>query len=87
MNELEQLLSRLNLPNDPRLSGLAQLLKSEQGHAIAQGISAQTASQIAQAIDCAQRGDQAAARQTVQEILRTPEGALLAARLKSLMKP
>lgn len=86
MNNLEQLLHQLNLPqNDPRLSALAQFLQSEQGRALAQGVSAQTAARISQAVQAAGRGDQAAAKQTVQEILRTPEGAALAARLRSML--
>lgn len=86
MNNLEQILHQLNLPqNDPRLSALAQFLQSEQGRALAQGVSTQTAARISQAVQAAGRGDQAAAKQTVQEILRTPEGAALAARLRSML--
>ena len=76
MNNLEQILHQLNLPqNDPRLGALAQFLQSEQGRALAQGVSAQTAARISQAVP----------KQTVQEILRTPEGAALAARLRSML--
>lgn len=47
MNNLEQLLHQLNLPqNDPRVGALAQFLQSEQGRALAQGVSAQTAARI-----------------------------------------
>ena len=58
MNNLEQLLHQLNLPqNDPRLGALAQFLQSEQGRALAQGVSAQTAARISQAVQAARRGD------------------------------
>lgn len=86
MNNLEQILRQLNLPqNDPRLHALTQFMQSEQGRALAQDVSAQTAARISQAAQAAGRGDQAAAKQAVQEILRTPEGAALAARLRSML--
>lgn len=86
MNNLEQILHQLNLPqNDPRLRALTQFMQSEQGRALAQDVSAQTAARISQAAQAAGRGDQDAAKQAVQEILRTPEGAALAARLRSML--
>lgn len=86
MTELEQILNQLHLQNDPRLRTLAQTLQSDQGRTLSQGVSPQTASRIAQALTYAQQGNQAAAQQTVQDILRTPEGAQLAMRLKSLLR-
>lgn len=86
MNNLEQILNQLHLQaDDPRLGALAHFLQTEQGHALTQSISPHTASRIAQAAQAAGRGDQAAARQVFQEILRTPEGAALAARLRSML--
>ncbi len=85
MTELERILSQLNLQNDPRLNGIQQFLQSNEGRSLSQNISPQTSSRIAQAAQAAGRGDQAAARQAMQEILRTPEGAALAARLRSML--
>ncbi len=85
MNELERILSQLNLQNDTRLNGIQQFLQSSEGQSLSQSISPQISSRIAQAAQAAGRGDQAAARQAVQEILRTPEGAALAVRLRSML--
>lgn len=85
MNELEQMLSRLHLQNDPRLGTLTQFLKTEQGQSLAQSVSPQTAARISQAAQAAGRGDTDAAKQVMQDILRTPEGAALAARLRSMI--
>ena len=85
MTELERILNQLNLQNDSRFHGVLQFLQSSEGKSLSQGISSQTESRIAQAAQAAGRGDQAAARQAIQEILRTPEGAALAARLRSVL--
>ena len=86
MNNLEQILNQLNLQaNDPRLAALTQFLQTEQGKSLAQSVSPQTAGRITQAAQAAGRGDQAAARQAIQEDLRSPEGAALANRLRSML--
>lgn len=86
MNNLEQILNQLNLQaNDPRLAALTQFLQTEQGKSLAQSVSPQTAGRITQAAQAAGRGDQAAARQVIQEVLRSPEGAALANRLRSML--
>ena len=86
MNNLEQILNQLNLQaNDPRLAALTQFLQTEQGKSFAQSVSPQTAGRITQAAQAAGRGDQAAARQAIQEVLRSPEGAALANRLRSML--
>lgn len=86
MNNLEQILSQLNLQaNDPRLTALTQFLQTDQGKSLAQSVSPQTAGRITQAAQAAGRGDQAAARQAIQEVLRSPEGAALASRLRSML--
>ena len=85
MNNLEQILNQLNLQaNDPRLAALTQFLQTEQGKSLAQSVSPQTAGRITQAAQAAGRGDQAA-RQAIQEVLRSPEGAALANRLRSML--
>lgn len=86
MNNLEQILNQLNLQaNDPRLATLTQFLQTEQGKSLAQSVSPQTAGRITQAAQAAGRGDQATARQAIQEVLRSPEGAALANRLRSML--
>ena len=86
MNNLEQILNQLNLQaNDPRLATLTQFLQTEQGKSLAQSVSPQTAGRITQAAQAAGRGDQAAARQAIQEVLRSPEGAALTNRLRSML--
>ena len=85
MNELEQILNRLNLQNDLRLGTLTQFLRTEQGQPLAQSVSPQTAVRISQAAQAAGRGDTDSAKQVMQDILRTPEGAALAARLRSML--
>ncbi len=84
MNDLEQILNQLGLQNDARLRGVQQFLQSSEGQSLSQNISPQTAARIAQAAQAAGRGDQTAAQQAMQDILRTPEGAALAARLRSM---
>lgn len=86
MNNLEQILNQLNLQaNDPRLAALTQFLQTEQGKSLAQNVSPQTAGRITQAAQAAGRGDSAAARQAIQEVLHSPEGAALANRLRSML--
>ncbi len=85
MTDLERILNQLGLQNDARLNGVQQFLQSSEGQSLSQSISPQTGARIAQAAQAAGRGDQAAARQAVQDILRTPEGAALAARLRSML--
>ncbi len=85
MSDLEQILNQLGLQNDARFGSVQQFLQSSEGRSLSQSISPQTGARIAQAAQAAGRGDQAAARQAMQDILRTPEGAALAARLRSML--
>ena len=86
MNNLEQILNQLNLQaNDPRLVALTQFLQTEQGKSLAQSVSQQTAGHITQAAQAAGRGEQAAARQALQEALRSPAGAARANRPGSML--
>lgn len=85
MTDFEQILNQLNLQNDPRVRGIQQFLQSSEGQSLSQGISPQTSARIAQAAQAAGRGDKNAAQQAMQDILRTPEGAALAARLRSML--
>lgn len=85
MTDLERIINQLNMQNNPSLNGIQQFLQSSEGRSLSQNISSQTSARIAQAAQAAGRGDQAAARQAVQEILCTPEGAALAARLRSML--
>ncbi len=68
------------------LQGLQAAAQSPEGQRMAQQISRQTADAIERAAKAAQAGDQQRARAAVQEILRTQEGAALAAQLKKLLQ-
>lgn len=86
MNNLDQILNALHMQaDDPRLTALTRFLQTKQGQSLAQSVTPQTASRISQAAQAAGRGDQEAAKQAMQEILRSPEGAALAARLRSML--
>lgn len=87
MPDFNQLLAqfRANGTNDPQIRALEQFMRSAQGQNLAQNLSPDTASRISQAAQAAQHGDMQGARAAVDDILRTPEGAALAARLKSMM--
>lgn len=88
MQSFDQLLDQFRTQDtsDPRLRPLVQLLRSSEGQALAHSLSPQTAQAITQAAQAAQQGDMTRAQASVQAVLRTPEGAQLAARLKGLLK-
>lgn len=75
--------------NDPKtqetLRRLQNAMQSAEGQRMAQAVSRQTAEGIERAARAAQAGDKRAAQDAVREILKTPEGAALAAQLQRLL--
>ena len=84
MQDFNELLAafRAQSGGAPQLSALEQFMHSPQGQGMAQGLSQETTARIAQA---AGQGDREGAQAAVAAILRTPEGAALAAQIKNLL--
>lgn len=88
--DINELMRNLKLTGaDPStlaaISRLKETMTSAQGQQLAQGMSRDTAARIERAAQAAQAGDTRAAQAAVSEILSTPEGAALAARLKGIL--
>ena len=87
MQDFNELLAafRAQSSGAPQLSALEQFMHSPQGQGMAQGLSQETTARIAQAAQAAGQGDREGAQAAVAAILRTPEGAALAAQIKNLL--
>ena len=84
--DFQQLLSQMQGAggSSPQLDRLQQVLRSEQGQNMAQSLSPEMTARVRQAAEAAQRGDLQSAGSAVAAILSTPEGAALAAQLRTL---
>ena len=67
------------------MNRLQSAMRSAEGQRMAKQIDRSTAERIERAAKAAQAGDARAAREAVGEILKTPEGAALAAQLQKLL--
>ena len=90
MLDAKELLHKLQMSqNDPKmqaaLQNLQSAMQSAEGQRMARNISRQTAENIERAAKAAQAGNKTAAQDAVREILKTPEGAALAAQLQRLL--
>lgn len=73
--------------NEDAVARLRDALQTPSGQQAAQAVSARHAADLERAAQAAQRGDMATAAQLVQQLMRTPEGARLAAQFKQIFRP
>lgn len=87
MMDVNDFMRRLGIQgqDSAALSRLSDLMRTPQGQQMAQHIDSNIASRIEQAARAAQAGNQQAAQAALREILSTPEGASLAASLRSIL--
>ena len=88
--DANELMRKLQMnANDPKtqaaMNRLQSAMRSAEGQRMAKQIDRSTAERIERAAKAAQAGDARAAREAVGEILKTPEGAALAAQLQKLL--